>query len=74
MASAAPFSVSSVAGDTVDLVVWRALGVGSPAVEQVLAANPGLADLGPVLPEGTPVLIPPVPTGTPTLDLVQLWD
>jgi phage tail protein X len=40
----------------------------------VLDANPGLADLGVILPLGTRVLVPAAPeaTGTP-VPLVQLW-
>lgn len=48
----------SVDGDVLDGVVWRHYGRIPGAVEQVLAANPGLAALGPVLPPGTRVELP----------------
>lgn len=73
-AASGPFVAIAQAGDTLDLVVWRQLGAGSPTVEQVLAANPGLADLGPVLPEGTTVSFPAIDATPPSVDVVQLWD
>ncbi|MBF0374307.1 MAG: tail protein X [Alphaproteobacteria bacterium] len=58
-------------GDTVDLVAYRHYG-DTAMVEKILAANPGLATFGPVLPIGTPVLLPPWrPATRPT---VRLWD
>ena len=50
--------VRSVQGDTVDAVVWRHYGRTAGLVERVLDANPGLADLGPVLPGGTLINLP----------------
>ncbi|WP_026756666.1 tail protein X [Sediminimonas qiaohouensis] len=61
-------------GDMVDAICRRAYGDESGFVEAVLDANPGLAGLGPVLPEGTQVFLPeaqPEPTQAP---LVTLWD
>lgn len=50
---------------TVDLLLWRRYGIaGLGLVEQVWALNPGLADLGPVLPVGTEVLLPEAPTAS----------
>lgn len=41
-------------GETVDLMVWRHYGRIWPGlVEAVLRDNPGIADIGPVLPTGT---------------------
>ena len=48
----------SVDGDVLDGVVWRHYGRVAGGVEQVLAANPGLAALGPVLPPGTRIELP----------------
>ncbi|WP_340610786.1 tail protein X [Xenorhabdus bharatensis] len=59
--------------DTVDALCWRHYGRTQGVTEQVLEANPGLADLGAILPHGTEVTLPdiaPAPV-TPTL---QLWD
>lgn len=61
------------AGEPLDALVWRMLGTA--AVEPVLEANPGLAELGAFLPEGTIVFLPELaaaPAAAPTL--VQLWD
>lgn len=62
------------AGETLDALVWRVLGQGAEAVEDVLAVNPGLTELGALLPEGTPVLIPDIAAAPAEVDLVQLWD
>lgn len=71
---ASAFQVVSQAGDTLDRLVWRALNGGPAAVERVLEANPGLADLGPILPTGTPVLIPAAAGASANKPLIQLWD
>ncbi|MGX4060426.1 tail protein X, partial [Escherichia coli] len=42
--------------------------------EQVLKANPGLAEYGPFLPHGLQVELPDIPTTTTTVQTVQLWD
>lgn len=61
-------------GDTLDSLCWRHLGT-SAAVEAALELNPGLAALGPVLPNGHPVTLPdPLATATQTTPLLQLWD
>lgn len=65
--------VHALAGETVDELVWRA--AGTSAVEPVLEANPGLAGLGPRLPEGQPVLLPEIVSAAPAAaELVQLWN
>ena len=69
----AAFTATALQDETVDEMVWRILGQGSPAVEQVLGANDKLAALGPRLAEGTLVHFPAIETGPPTLDQVQLW-
>lgn len=62
-------------GDTIDRLIWREAGLGAAALGTVLAANPGLAALGPVLPAGTPVILPEITApALPTRDIVQLWD
>lgn len=49
-------------GATLDLLLWRAHGrKGQSLVEAALVANPGLAALGPVIPQGTTILIPDLP-------------
>lgn len=70
----AAFQAISEPGDTLDRLVWRVTGKGPAAVEQVLQANPGLADLGTFLPYGTRVTIPQTATTATATPLVQLWD
>ena len=49
-------------GISVDLLLWRRYGrAGTSLVEQTLAMNPGIARLGPLLPLGTRVELPPLP-------------
>lgn len=60
--------------DTVDLIAWRYYGSTSNRVtEQVLEANPGLADYGPELPAGLTVTLPAIAAPTKTTG-VKLWD
>ncbi|MCD9147829.1 tail protein X [Pseudophaeobacter flagellatus] len=67
-------SYHSKEGDTVDEIVWRHYENSvTGALEQVLEANRGLADLGPVLPVGTVVLLP-VFEETKESESVSLWD
>lgn len=61
-------------GDTLDAICWRHYGSTAGVVETVLDANPGLADLGPVLPHGTTVQLPDITTQQQTSSTVQLWD
>ncbi|MDR0182400.1 tail protein X [Lysobacter arvi] len=62
-------------GDTLDLLCWRHLGETDGVVEAALALNPGLAELGAVLPIGTPVDLPDLAPSAPlSADLIQLWD
>lgn len=66
--------VEALQGDTVDLICQRHLGRTGGITEAVLDANPGLAALGPVLPMGTPIILPDTaPVAAPS-DLLQLWD
>ena len=65
----------SIEGDTLDLICWRELGRTAGVVEAALETNPGLADLGPVLPMGTPVELPALAiVQVETREIVQLWD
>ena len=60
--------------DTLDAICYRFYGITRGVTEQVLAANPGLAVLGPLLPHGTPVTLPAIPQATQRAPTVQLWD
>ncbi len=61
-------------GDTLDALCYRHLGRTAGVVEAALAANPGLADLGAVLPHGTRITLPDAPPSAPAQPLIQLWD
>lgn len=61
-------------GDTVDFIAWRVYGTqDSGVVEQLLEANPGLADMGPQLQAGTLVNLPDIDT-TAKAAGIRLWD
>lgn len=60
-------------GDTLDRVCARFYGRTVDVFETVLTANPGLADLGTILPHGTRITLPDVPTA-PVADTINLWD
>ncbi len=64
----------AVQGDTVDAICWRHYGRTAGVVEQVLEANPGLADLGPVIPNGTLIALPDAAVQAEQRQLVNLWD
>jgi len=67
--------VRALQGDTVDAICWRELGATRGVTEAVLELNRGLADLGPILPEGTPVILPSRQSVAPAVvPLTQLWD
>jgi len=63
-------------GDMVDAIARIAYGTEHNGnTEALLAANPGLADLGPTLPEGLTILLPVLPTtaAPATIATVDLW-
>ena len=67
-------SYRSRQGDTVDLIVWRHYGrQDGRLVEKVLDANPGLADLGLLLPLGTEVVLPAIEEETGAVEVARLW-
>lgn len=73
---AAPIRMIARQDDTLDGLGWRERGLGPADLPALLVANPGLADLGPILPLGTVVTVPatsaaPAPT---VRDVVNLWD
>lgn len=67
----------SVEGDdvTVPLIVWRRFKRPMPGlVERIYDMNPGLADLGPVLPYGTGLSMPvPIEEPVDVLKPITLW-
>lgn len=60
-------------GDMLDALCMAHYGRTAGVVEAVLAANPGLADRGPVLAAGVVVLLPELPAPGPKQGL-SLWD
>lgn len=65
-------------GMTLDLLLFRRFGRDVEGlVEATLALNPGLADLGPILPLGTMVVVEPpapAPRGRKARPVVSLYD
>lgn len=61
-------------GDTVDAICWRYLGTTRDVVEQTYELNPGLADLGAVLPHGLLLTLPESTPQPSTAQTVSLWD
>ncbi|WP_110687028.1 tail protein X [Salinicola aestuarinus] len=66
-------NVRSQQGDTLDRLCHRHYGT-TAVTEPVLLANPGLCELGPILPSGTAVVMPEIATPTPAARTVRLWD
>lgn len=67
--------VTAAQGDTVDSLCWQHLGAAQGEyVAVVYALNPGLAELGAILPMGTVVVLPDVKSARrATKPLIQLW-
>ena len=65
--------IRTLQAETVDALCSRHYGRTPGAVEAVLQANPGLASCGPILPQGTLVLMPALPAPAPK-PTVSLWD
>ncbi len=60
--------------DTVDALCWRYYGRTAGVTEAVLDANPGLADIGPILPMGQAVNLPEITEQPEQQTAVNLWD
>ncbi|MFJ3050847.1 tail protein X [Pseudomonas nitroreducens] len=60
--------------DTVEALCWQYYGRTGNVTEAVLEANPGLADYGPILPQGIEVTMPDAQNTAPTQQVVNLWD
>ncbi len=67
--------VRSIAGDSVNLLLYRELGRSDDAAEEHLwRLNPGLAEHGPVLPAGVWVIVPELESRPAALRPVSAWD
>lgn len=69
-----PTAVRTNQNETVDALCWRFYGRTAGVTEAVLEANPGLADYGPILPQGLIVNMPEAQTSAPQRQMVQLWN
>ena len=65
--------VYAMQGDTLDALCARYYARTEGVVETVLQANPGLSELGVILPHGTAIDLPDVET-SPTEETLNLWD
>jgi len=65
--------VTAEQGDTVDSLCWRYYGRTESVMEQVYAANVGLAAQGAILPHGYAVELPDISLPAVS-DTVSLWD
>jgi len=62
-------------GDMVDAIAWLNFGFVAGAAEAILAANPGLAEQPPALPENLTIQLPDVAAVTPPpKQTINLWD
>jgi phage tail protein X len=60
-------------GDMLDFIAWKHYGKQSGVVEEILEANPKLADYGEQFPAGVIIILPDVVL--PKTDtLIRLWD
>ena len=67
--------VRSIAGDSVNLLLYRELGRCDDAAEETLwRANPDLAEYGPVLPAGVWLIVPEMQTRPAAVRPVLAWD
>ncbi|WLH69618.1 tail protein X [Pseudomonas sp. FP2309] len=67
--------VRSIAGDSVNLLLYRELGRCDDAAEEALwRLNSELAEYGPVLPAGVWVVIPELATRPAAVRPVSAWD
>jgi len=60
-------------GEMLDNICYQQYGSSAGYVEMVLAANPGLAELPEILPQGTEIYLPEIKK-TPVKKTVNLWD
>ncbi|WP_101743994.1 tail protein X [Citrobacter koseri] len=65
--------VHAMQGDTLDALCARYYGRTEGVVETVLQANPGLSELGVILPYGTAIELPDV-ASSPVTETINLWE
>lgn len=67
-------TVRAQQNDTLDALCYRVYGYTQGITEQILAANPGLAEKGPLLPHGMQINLPAITHSPQRAPTVQLWD
>lgn len=67
-------TINALQNDTIDAICWRHYGRSSGVVEQVLEANPQLAEFDVCLPMGTLVILPNIETAEQIQQTINLWD
>lgn len=60
-------------GEVLDAICRKFYGNERDVTEQVLVANPDLADVGPVLPAGIVITLPRIEKSQPVKETVRLW-
>ena len=65
--------VYAMQGDTLDALCARYYGRTEGVVETVLQANPGLSELGVILPHVTAIDLPDV-ASSPVTETINLWE
>lgn len=65
--------IYSMQGDTIDAICNRYYGRTEGVVETLLQANPGLSELGVILPHGAVIELPETDSA-PKTEMVNLWD
>jgi phage tail protein X len=70
-----PCTYRTVHGDMVDAIAWKHYGHETALVD-ILAANPHLADQGPILPGGILITLPQItrPQAAANRPPLKLWD
>ena len=61
------------ANDMVDAIAYKVYGATAGYTEAILAANPGLADEGPLLPSGIAITLPDMSDQAQQIQTVKLW-
>lgn len=64
----------TIDGDTVDQIAFKTYGATAGPTEAIYAANPGLADLGPVLQAGVRIALPELSSQRQQAKRVKLWE
>ena len=67
-------TITAMQNDTIDAICWRHYGRSAGVVEQVLEANPQLAEYDVFLPMGTTVVLPDITSPEQVQQSINLWD